>query len=264
MRGMKIAGVCLVAVFAFSAVAAASASAETAPTFVKCVKTVKVGGKYTGSYTNKTCTVKATEAQKKEGKKNKYELSSLGGEGHGLHVTVKKDGTTTITTKGVSSKTQVVVCSGGSFAGELYDSFASGKVAGTFTFTGCVGNKNPADKCGNSGAETIKYTINFGETLWRGAGETNDGVVLVGGPTFVCGGETVEIEGNVIGTVTPSSKGVGFAFKTNGANEQEDQDFWSEGSEVTEFEVTRWYTGGTHETTLKGSYAIAAKGVISR
>ncbi len=54
MKRIKIVGLCLVAVFAFTAVAAASASAE--PTYKTCVKAAKnAEKKYTGGYNDKAC-----------------------------------------------------------------------------------------------------------------------------------------------------------------------------------------------------------------
>ncbi len=55
MKRIKIVGLCLVAVFAFTAVAAASASAEE-PTYKACVKAAKnAEKKYTGGYNDKAC-----------------------------------------------------------------------------------------------------------------------------------------------------------------------------------------------------------------
>ncbi len=69
MKRIRMIGLCLVAVFAFSAVAAASALA--APEFVKCVK---ASPKNTGEFTEKNCTTKASPA-----KTGKYEAASAVG-----------------------------------------------------------------------------------------------------------------------------------------------------------------------------------------
>jgi hypothetical protein len=74
MKRIRIAGLCLVAVFALSAVVAASASAATMPTYKVCKKLSKVEGKYHGKYSVKTCATEATTKEQEEGKKNKYEL----------------------------------------------------------------------------------------------------------------------------------------------------------------------------------------------
>lgn len=70
MTRIKVLGLCLVAAFALSAFAAVGAQAGQ---LGKCEKTSKVEKKYTGKYTDKYCKTLATEAEKAEGKKNKYE-----------------------------------------------------------------------------------------------------------------------------------------------------------------------------------------------
>lgn len=71
MKRIKIVGLCLVAVFAFTALAATSAQAGQ---IGKCVKAPKVNKKYTGKYTEKYCSTRATaKEEEEEGKKNKYE-----------------------------------------------------------------------------------------------------------------------------------------------------------------------------------------------
>jgi len=72
MKRMRIVGLCLVAVFALSAVIAASASAA-APEFQVCGKAAKAGKLYTGKYTDKACSKEASPTEITEGKKNKYE-----------------------------------------------------------------------------------------------------------------------------------------------------------------------------------------------
>lgn len=74
MKRMRIVGLCLVAMFALSAVVASTAFAEEHPEFMICGKVAKVGGKYTGKYSSKTCGPKeATKEEQEAGKKNKYE-----------------------------------------------------------------------------------------------------------------------------------------------------------------------------------------------
>jgi hypothetical protein len=257
MKSIRVIGLCLVAAFAFSAIAVAGASAETTPTFVKCVKAAKVGGKYTGQYTNKTCTVKASEAQIKEGKQNKYEAAELKDFGQGVHFSAKSKATT-IKARGVSGNPQAVTCSKDKYVGELFDHIGSGKVEASFTFEGCKGNGTEA--CGNTGSETIHYTPGFTEVIWTEAGEKRPGLLMLGGPTFKCGAEEVSIEGIAIGTLTTSSKGLKVVFNVTLGGAQEDETLWSEGEEI----------GGLHwssspsevEATLKGSEEIKAKGVI--
>jgi hypothetical protein len=74
MKRIKIVGLCLVATFAMSAMVAASAHAGQ---YEECVKQSKnpVTKKYEGKYLDKSCNEEASEAQKEEGKHNKYERS---------------------------------------------------------------------------------------------------------------------------------------------------------------------------------------------
>ena len=66
----RIVGVCLVAVFALSAVVVAGSA--QAGQMGSCEKATKVVKKYTGEYTDKLCTTRATEGQITEGTQNKY------------------------------------------------------------------------------------------------------------------------------------------------------------------------------------------------
>ncbi len=70
MKRFRIVGLCMVAVFALTAVMASGAQAGQLGT---CVKAAKNGKLYTGHYTDKLCGVHATGAQETEGKANKYE-----------------------------------------------------------------------------------------------------------------------------------------------------------------------------------------------
>jgi hypothetical protein len=80
MNRMRILGLALVSVFAIVAISAASASA--APAWYECAKASKnAEKKYTGSYTDKVCSVKASPGEIAEGKHNKYELQPGVGKG---------------------------------------------------------------------------------------------------------------------------------------------------------------------------------------
>jgi|HubBroStandDraft_6_1064221.scaffolds.fasta_scaffold37612_4 hypothetical protein len=73
MRPISRIGVCVAAVVAFGAVASSAEAAEVG----QCVKAPKVEGKYTGAYRDKNCVDAVTEAQKAQGKKNKYEWEEI-------------------------------------------------------------------------------------------------------------------------------------------------------------------------------------------
>jgi hypothetical protein len=71
MRQLQITA----ALCAFLLIGAIAAQAAVAgPSYKTCAKTAKVGGKYTGQFTDKKCSVPATPAEEAEGKKNKYSL----------------------------------------------------------------------------------------------------------------------------------------------------------------------------------------------
>jgi hypothetical protein len=259
MRKIRVFGLCLAAVFVFSAVAVASASAEGQPKFFKCVKEAaseKVGGKYTGTYTDSDCTVEASEATINEGKKNKYRAEALKEAGGGITFSYKSKATT-ITAHGVSGNLQTVACKMDKYEGELFDNYADGKVEATFTFEKCTGNHT--EKCGNVGSETIQYKPSFSEAVWTEAGENRPGLLMVGPVTFSCGGEEVKIKGLVLGTLENTKKGLKVVFNVTGGGEQEDQTFWSEEEERTE---NHWFSSpGFEEATLEGSEEIKVKDV---
>ena len=88
MKRIRIVGLCLVAVFAMSAVVVASASAK--PTFKTCIKAEKNGNKEypTGEFTDKNCSIKGTTLT------NKYKLGEWN---QGKKVTLKgKNGVSTL------------------------------------------------------------------------------------------------------------------------------------------------------------------------
>ena len=72
MRGTRSI-VCTVLLGALGAGALAAAAGAAAPEFKVCGKAVKVAGKDTGTYTDKSCTKEATEQERTEGRDNKYE-----------------------------------------------------------------------------------------------------------------------------------------------------------------------------------------------
>ena len=104
MKRMRILGLALVAAFAFAALVGAG-SASATPGWYECHKagaTEKVEGKYVGEYVDKLCTEKATEAQKTEGKHNKYSL--IPGLGKGKAAKTKSEESVLIVTVPATGK----------------------------------------------------------------------------------------------------------------------------------------------------------------
>jgi hypothetical protein len=258
MRNVRILGVSLIAVFAFSAVAATAAFAENAPVFVRCATAKKEGKKYTGRYTNKECTKEATSKEKEEGKKNKYESTPLA-DTEKVAVTGKSK-TTTIKAKGVNGKAESVVCKKDKFAGDLRNTPNSGQLTSpVFTFEGCEANASKTEVCGNVKAGTIEYAPGDNPALrWLASEETDAGIVSPTGPDFTCGSETVELSGVLVGAVENTSKGVSLVWKVSGGH-QEHTSFFSEESEETGY---YWYSEPSEaEATVEGKEELTAKGI---
>ncbi len=259
MRNVRMLGLALFAVFALGATAAASAFAEEAPQLVTCnvaaKETVIVNGKnksvYTGKYTESKCDKLAPAGKYRAGKapEGKYELGSPLPNNEEVSVTGTSKATK-ITAYGASGKKQVIACTKDKFAGVVFNHNGTIKIEpGTFTFEECESNKLATDKCGNVAASTIEYTTAFGESAWLAAGETTAGMLLVAGPTFSCGGETVEIGGVLIGALENSAKTVNITWKTASAH-QAHQSFFSAGVEETGY---HWSSEpGEREATVVG------------
>ncbi len=204
MRRIKVVGLCLVAVFALTAVMASGAQAGQ---FGKCVKAAKNGKVYTGNYTDKLCSTKAAE------KNGKYEWEAskaaipYTGEGGPSHL------------KGAAGE---IACERGTGTGTIEVGGVNGK--GTDVFIGC--KLKPFELvCKSYGAkegEIVTYElatafIDHGEKGLSGkepaVGEvweqnTNDGThtdpVFGPGPflaSFECGGIPFAVTGSVSGVV---------------------------------------------------------------
>ncbi len=195
MTRIRIAALAALAVLALTAMSAAGASAGE-PALYECAKAAKVGGKYTGRYTDKKCSKEATGAEKEAGKTNKYELQEGVGKGKAFKG------------KGAGANLEIaglggVACTSSSDSGK----FTSPKGAGgvVVIFKGCELNGH---KCENTGkAGEVKTN-----PLKGGIGYINKATHEVGvdlsaetGPyeaEFHCGEITMRVSGSVIGVVT--------------------------------------------------------------
>ncbi len=242
MKRINIMGLCLVAVFAMSAVLAASASAAT-PEYKWCVAQKK------GNYTESGCltvaekkgkpdhkggyeakTVGACVAQKKgnftesacetvaekKGKpdhKGGYELIPPGGE------FTSTLGTSTLVTHSTTGTPEDVVCTGGKDAGEITGPSSDEE---TITFEGCEASGN---KCENVGAGKIE-TERLGSYLLAipFPAETEVGDFLTSlrsnVAVFTCGAETVELTGEVIGKIANTGGGETISFSVSGGHQE--------------------------------------------
>jgi hypothetical protein len=247
MKRIRIAGVCLVVAFAFSAIVVASAFAEGSPEFVKCVKVAN-----TGKYSEKACEKEASPAGT-----GKYERELVTA---GTKVTGKSK-KTTITAVGVNGNSQTIVCKKDTLTGE----FEQSSYFRAFTkLEDCEGNGSKTDKCGNSGAETIEWhTTFYARYLEPGETEaTQRGIVIPYPAGFTCGTEEVALSGILVGTAENTSKGVSIALGVTGGH-QEDRRFFFEGEEYTE-EVPLYTEPTLAEATVQGTEELALKGVSLR
>lgn len=255
MRPIKIAGLCLVAVLALSAVVVASASANAQPEFWKCVKVAKNPStkKYEGEYMNKTCTEKATGAQKAEGKKNKYELATAAA----TEFTAGKSKKTVLHAQGLGGKKEVITCKKDKSKGVFEETFIEGL---TYTLEGCSNEAKKACESEGASAGTIE-TTDAALLEWLNAEGTEPGMATRPFGEFECNGEKFEVGGYLIGTVAETSKGVTATFKLNGGGEQEEKLVFPGGSEVGPLTLHTEYEEAEHEATVEGTEEFPLKGI---
>jgi hypothetical protein len=154
-RRIRVVGLCLIAVFALSAVVVASAQATVE--IGQCVKIARtVGGsgehKYKGRYKSKVCT-KAEEATPEEeglgGATNKYEWKP-GAAGNG-NFSGKSSGTKVVTIK--TGELEVKCKKGSTATGAIRGGTGSGTVETRFNFKDCVQPNNENKPCSTHGKE---------------------------------------------------------------------------------------------------------------
>jgi len=210
MRRIKIAGLCLVAVMAMSAVLAGSASAAN-PEYGRCLK---VTPKKLTNYDSSKCIKLASEDPGTEAEKlakGNYQWTTT---------IVKKGFTaalkpTTIATLETKAGTKVT-CTGLGAIGE-YTGLTTVKTSKT-DFTGC---ESGGIKCNTSGAGTGVIKVKnlegelgvitkgtpstkdkIGNVLWPEGGTATSGTEFV---EFACGGLTVKVKNSVISPVTSNA-----------------------------------------------------------
>jgi hypothetical protein len=204
MKRIKIVGLCLVAVFALTAVMASGAQAGQWGT---CVKAAKNGKVYTGNYTDKLCSTKAAE------KNGKYEwapnaanipFTSEGGASHlkgAAGEIARTHGTDKGTFEGATKDTDTFTFEGCKLKPfELScKSYSSTKEGEIITNTLTSGLIDHGEK-GASGKEPAAGEVWMSETA---AGTTTD-PVFGPGPylaDFECGGVPFAVTGSVSGVV---------------------------------------------------------------
>ncbi len=195
MKIVKGCGVLLVLGFVVAALAPAGAFAAE-PALYECAKAPKVEKKYTGKYTDKKCSIEASEAERAEGKKNKYILQ----EGIGKGKKFKGKG------KGANLE---VIGLGGVTCGSSADegSFTGPKAAGKVivTFKGCELSGHQCENTGKAGE--VKTNPLKGEVGYINKATHEVGVDLSAESgtyeaKFTCGELELRVSGSVIGVLT--------------------------------------------------------------
>jgi hypothetical protein len=205
MRRIKMMGLCLVAAVALTAVAVSSASAAL-PEYKVCAKTAKVEKKFTGKYTDKNCTVAASEKEIEEGKHNKYELS--GWEAAKKKGFKGKNGVSTLDSYIPESESEpwtggtvvgVVSCKSGKSVGEI-----TGPKTSTVQveFKTCTSEGKKCTSVGESKAGVIKtkqLTATLGYISGGGVGSDVEAADHGLSAEFNCEGLEIKTVGSVIG-----------------------------------------------------------------
>lgn len=184
-----------VAAALLASVVVASASAAE-PALFECAKAPKVEKKYTGRYTDKKCSKEASEAERLEGKTNKYELKE--GVGKGKEFKGKGAGAN-LEVVGIGG----VACTSSSDEGK----FASPKTAAgiTVTFKGCELSGHKCENTGKAGeikTNPLKGVVGY---INRATHEVGVDLSAESGTyeaKFDCGELEMRVSGSVVGLVT--------------------------------------------------------------
>lgn len=155
MKHLRIMLPCLLVVFAVSAVASASASAAE-PAFWQCVKTEKVGTKYTGHYSGKKCEESTYDA---EGGKE-YEFEEWNAENKSR--VTKFTGSLSSGLYWEVHELGPFKCPKATYTGDVTGPKTLGNIE--LTFTKCEWNKKPMENTATSGEikmNTLKGELGY-------------------------------------------------------------------------------------------------------
>lgn len=189
-------------------------SPEVQPTYKTCAKAAKVDKKYTGKFLDKYCEEPATKAQEEEGKKNKYELTSVA-----LPSTFKgKSATTVLDFYEGATLEYKVECKKDASEGEITGESTGSEV---IKYSKCKGKEEPsgtAVACENTAKETITSEPLDSQLVDEG-GKVYDRLTGSGAEfaEFKCGSVTYKVSGDALGEVgaeqiNTASKSVAITF----------------------------------------------------
>jgi hypothetical protein len=186
MRRIRVAGLCVVAVFAMGAIASATASA-TAPEYGQCLKKAV---KSLPGYSDSKCNKEATEA-----KKGSYEW--LPGAVPGKNKFTSSGGAATLATKG--GKT--VTCTSEKSTGEYLADGTNKRESTAVEFAGCVSSTFKCTTEGKASGELVTNEL-LGEIGFESAAKKKTALKLYPAPSakgkfieFKCIGLEVKVRG---------------------------------------------------------------------
>lgn len=260
MRRIRIAGLCLIAALAMSALAAASASA-TAPEIGRCIKKAKAEGK---GFTSANCTVAG------EGTKAKYEW--LPGPGKGKFTST--GGVGVLSTVGGST----VECKTESSAGEYKPGGNNKEETGVIvTFTGC---KSAGLACTSKGAKSGELVTNEleGTVGWENKALKKTALELFPAKSvtsgffieFECVGLLVKVKGHVLVPIKNDAMKETETLKFVAKKGKQKPEKWEESSESAILEASfSNFKGGAFEqagqsiiSTIKGEEKMELNAVV--
>jgi hypothetical protein len=218
MKRMRVAVLCLAAMFAAGALVSASASAAELPAFYECAKTEKVEGRYTGKYTDKECEKEASQEEIEKGTTNKWELQEWD----------KKESTR----KKFEGKSAPMYWAVDNVASECIKSSIKGNVTGPKTIgditligSGCefIGECSNTSTAGEVVFKSLTGEIGYINKTKKEVGvdlKPESGSYLT---EFECGELKLRLAGSVIGRISPiniMSKDTEFKFSGSGGKQE--------------------------------------------
>lgn len=238
MRRIGIVGLSLAAAFALGALASSSALAAGAPEYLACAKAAKSGKKYTGKYSNKTCSEpSATSEGEYERVAPKFPVKFSGkfGESKVFLYNPKEH-----------EVQAQVPCAKGKDAGEIT---SAGAGTLTITYEGCVIPESgqfpgPCESTGQKAGVIVTEALTT-ELVWLNGEESEAGIALApaaaGGPfeEAVCGYARLSVKqyGSLVGTLSPlgeASKLISATFSANVSAGEEAFEGYYEGGHFVE------------------------------
>ncbi len=262
MNRIKLAGLCLVAMAALSALVATSAWA-TAPEYGRCLKVVKEASGYHGGYTDSKCT-KASA-----GKTGKYEWNP----GAAKAKFTSTGGIGVLTTVGGSG----VECKAESSNGEFVPGNNKEEAGVVVRFTGCKSLDTPCDTPGAKSGELVTNELE-GIVGWENKARKKTALELhpaksVASHLFIefeCTGLVVKVRGNVLVAIKNDKMTESETLKFKATKGKQKPEIWEESASPAILEAAfSNFKGGAFEqagqnitSTVKGEEKLELNAVV--